>query len=137
MTGKAPPPAPREHWPGMILVVEDEAKLRHVMEEFLTLRGFTVCTAGSGDEALQLCERRVPATILLDIRMPGMDGLLTLKRLKIRYPNVTIVMITGMQEEEMMGEAMALGASDYLMKPFNFQYLETVLLSKLAAGTSR
>src|SRR3989338_3761800 len=82
MTGKAQPPAPREHWPGIILVVEDEPKLRGVMEEFLTLRGFTVYTAASGDEALQLCRRRVPTTVLLDIRMPGMDGLLALKQLK-------------------------------------------------------
>ena len=127
----------REHWPGMILVVEDEEKLRHLLEEFLTLRGFTVQTVASGDEALQMCDRKVPTTVLLDIRMPGMDGLLTLKKLKAHHPALTVVMITAVQEEEAMEEALALGATDYIMKPFNFEYLETTLLSKLLVGPKR
>ena len=125
----------QERWPGTILVVEDEAKLRHVLEEFLTLRGFTVRAAASGDEALQICDRQVPTTVLLDIRMPGMDGLLTLKQLKSRHPAVTVVMITGVEEEQAMREASVFGAHDYIMKPFNLKYLETTLLSKLLVGT--
>lgn len=126
----------RERWPGTVLVVDDEPKLRNVLEEFLTLRGFTVRTASSGDEALTLCSQHVPTTILLDIRMPGMDGLMTLKKLKACYPSVSVIMITGIQEEQAMEETVALGACDYILKPFDFEYLESTLLSKLLAGTT-
>ena len=124
-----------ERWPCRILVVDDEPKLRAILEQFLTLRGFCVSAASSGNEALGLLERDPSGmTVLLDVSMPGMDGLLVLKKIKASHPHVNVIMVTGLEEEQIMQEALTLGASDYITKPFNFEYLETVLLSKLLLG---
>jgi len=124
----------RERWPGTILVVDDEPKLRTILQEFLRLHGFTVTTAASGEEALEQLKRFAPTVVLLDIKMPGMDGLLTLKKIKAVQPRVIVIVITGLEEEQTMAQALALGAHDYITKPFNFEYLETILLSKILTG---
>ena len=124
-TGAAP------HWPGTILVVDDEPRLRAILCDFLKIQGFTAIMAGTGEEALASFERTRPSIVLLDVCMPGMDGLLTLKKMKALRSDVTVIMITGLEEEQNVAQAQALGADDYISKPFNLDYLQTVLLSKL------
>ena len=130
----ATPTSRATRWPGLILIVDDEPELRHLLQDFLELHGFRVAQAASGSEAVERFKQLSPAVVFLDIKMPGMDGLTTLRQLKAIQPNVTAVMLTGVEEEEAMEEALALGAEDYILKPFNFEYLETILLSKILLG---
>ena len=114
-----------------LLVVDDEPKIREMLQDFLERRGCSVDTAASGEEALQAAEAHPPPAVLLDICMGGMDGLATLPRLKMRYPHATVIMITGLEEDGAREQAMASGADDYILKPFNLEYLETILLAKI------
>ena len=127
-------PTRSERWPGTILVVDDEPKVRAILQEFLQTHGFTVATAASGEEALEVLARLSPTAVLLDVKMSGMDGLLALKKIKTVRPNATVIMITGLEEEKAMEEGLALGADGYILKPFNLEYLETALLSKILLG---
>ena len=131
----APPPRARgERWPGSILVADDEPKLRQILEEFLHLHGFTVLTAASGHEALERFLSHAPTVVLLDIRMPGMDGIETLRQMKAAQPDAVVIMMTGLEEEGLMTQALALGAYDYVIKPFDWTYLESTLLSRIILG---
>lgn len=127
----APQPTTPERWPGTILVVDDEPKLRAVLQDYLQRHGFSVQTAASGTDALNQLARCSPTMVLLDIKMPGMDGLATLKRLKAAHRDLPVIMTTGVEDEALMAKALALGAADYLTKPFNLEYLELTLLSKM------
>jgi len=73
--------------------------------------------------------------VLLDIKMPGMDGISTLKRIKEIDKNIGVVMITGFPEAENAKEAMELGAYDYIVKPFDLTYLKLVVLTKLLTSS--
>ncbi|MBI2103964.1 MAG: response regulator [Candidatus Omnitrophica bacterium] len=132
----APQPTRQERWPGAVLVVDDEPKLRHTLREFLELHGFTVLTAASGEDALRCIEQSPPTTVLLDIKMPGMDGLLTLKKIKSLQPKAVVIMMTSLEEEALVKQAFALGASDYFLKPFDLEGLESNLLSRILLGES-
>ena len=114
-----------------LLVVDDEPKIREMLQDFLERRGFSVDTAASGEEALQTAEAHPPTAVLLDICMGGMDGLAALPRLKRLYPHATVIMITGLEEDGAREQAMASGADDYILKPFNLEYLETILMAKI------
>lgn len=126
----------RTQWPGTILVVDDEPRLCAILQEFLELHGFTVQTAASGEEALERMEQTPPTVVLLDIQLCGMDGLATLKKIKAMPSNPTVIMMTGLEEEELMERALALGANDYVVKPFDLAYLESSLLSRILLGKS-
>ena len=118
---------------GSILLVDDEARLRSLLKEFLELNQFEVTTAGSGEEALAQLARAAPEAVLLDIVMPGMDGLSTLKHIRISHPNLPVILISHLDEDDKRQEAVILGANDYLLKPVNFEHLKTLLLLKLFA----
>ncbi len=128
---------PKAQWPASVLVVDDEPKLRSLLESFLQLHGLRTMTAGSGREALEALKTFDATIVLLDIKMPDMNGVETLKHIKSLKPHITVLMITGVEEEHTMQEALSLGAYDYLMKPFDLEYLETVLLGKILLGTDR
>lgn len=124
-----------QRWPGTILIVDDEPKLCEILRQFLESHGFRVIAqAGSGQEAVEQLKRHAPTVVLLDVKMPGMDGLATLRQLKALRPAVTVIMVTAFEEEDAMEEALALGADDYILKPVNTEYLETILLSKILLG---
>ena len=121
-------------WPGSILVVDNEPKICHILQEFLQSHGFSVITADSGASAIEAVRRSSPSVVLLDIAMPGMDGLTALQQIKHLRPATTVIMVTGLEEEQLMNRALSLGAYDYVLKPFNLDYLETTLLSKVLIG---
>ena len=123
--------APQAHHAGYILLVDDDSKFRHILQTFLELKGFQVRATGSGEDALQELAREEPRVVLLDVKMPGMDGLLTLKHLRLAHPNLPVIFATQMDEEEMIGEAGVLGVNDYLVKPFSFEFLEAILRTKI------
>jgi DNA-binding NtrC family response regulator len=114
---------------GSILIVDDEVESRQTVENFLSRRGFDVDIASSGEECLEKIRQRSFDIVLLDITMTGMDGLLTLKRIKDIDPKNKVVMVSALANQHILDEAKALGASDYIIKPFNFGALEASLLS--------
>ena len=122
------PPAQR---PGPILLVDNDPKFQQIMREFLALKGFRVIVASSGQEALEQLMCSDPWVVLLDMKMPEMDGLSTLKRIRVSHPNVPVIFVTQGDEEEIIGEARLLGVNDCLLKPFSFEALEAILLTKI------
>ena len=122
---------PRE--PGRrILVVDDAEGIRTYLANLLELRGYSVDTAEDGRRALALLEAGAsPDVILLDVMMPGMDGLETLRRMRERDPSVNVVMLSVVGRAQTIVEAMQLGAIDYLNKPFEEEELDLVLRGAL------
>jgi len=111
-----------------ILVVDDEDDVRLFLQDFLSEREFQVAAAGTGEEALELIEKEVPDIALLDLMMPGIDGLECLERIKAKHPKVHVIMITALNDESRIAKAKELGAFNYILKPFSLGYLETELL---------
>ena len=115
------------HSRATILLVDDEPKWRQILKEFLELHGFLTAAAGTGEEALTYLAREQPKVLVLDIRMPGMDGLLTLKHIRIYHPHLPVVIVSQSDEERVREEAGILGVCDYLVKPLNLEELRRVL----------
>nr|WP_320016696.1 response regulator [uncultured Desulfobacter sp.] len=107
--------------PVKILIVDDEKDFVEMFSLRLTRQGEKVSVAYSGQEALDLLEKTKIDVVILDIRMPGMDGIETLKKIKAAYPLVEVIMLTGHGSTETAVEGMKAGAFDYLMKPADFE----------------
>ena len=118
-----------------VLVVDDEPQAVELLEEFLTAKGYAVVGASGGEEALCRLKEERPHLMLLDIRMPVMDGLEVLRRAREIDREVGIVMVTAVNEESIGREALRIGAYDYITKPLDFDYLERVLWVKIAMMT--
>lgn len=116
---------------GNILVVDDEIEGRETVAHFLRRRGFSADVALSGEECVEKIKQKPFDLVLLDISLAGMDGLLTLKRIREINPNVKVIMSTGLANPELIEQAKSLGADDYLVKPFNFGSLEASLVALL------
>jgi DNA-binding NtrC family response regulator len=100
-----------------ILVVDDDAAFRHVVAGELRRMGHQVETAGSGEEAVAKVERFDPEVVLLDLRLPGMDGLETLKAVRARNAATEVIMLTGHGSIDTAIESIRVGAFDYVIKP--------------------
>jgi DNA-binding response OmpR family regulator len=122
--------------PGTLLVVDDEPKLQQLLKRFFESRGLRVAVAGTGEEALKALGQQ-PLAVLLDVNMPGMDGLMTLRKIKAAQPNLPVIMASAVGEEATVRGALDAGAYDYVTKPFNLEYLETVVLTKILLGMER
>jgi len=105
------------------LLVDDEESFRNTLSKRLTRRGMAVEQAGSGEEALAMLADCRPDVVLLDVKMPGMDGLTVLHKIKEADPLIEVVMLTGHASMEIAIRGMELGAFDYLMKPVEFEEL--------------
>src|SRR2546427_11826797 len=102
-----------------ILVVDDDKSTREYLATFLTSCGHTVECLGSGDEAIErLASGVAPSMMLLDIMLPGKDGIEVLSGLKALYPSLPIIILSGIGQIKTVVDAMRIGASDYLTKPF-------------------
>ena len=102
----------------LILVVDDEAHIVELVQLYLEREGFRVQSASTGTEALEAVDRLQPALVVLDVMLPGVDGLEVCKRLRAKS-DVPIVMLTARDEDVDKIVALELGADDYLTKPFN------------------
>ena len=125
--------APAMRVPGTLLIVDDDPQILRLMMAFFTSRGLKVLLANSGEEAIKAATQK-PTAVLLDVNMPGMDGLMTLKKLRGAYPDLPVVMVSGVGEDATVREALEAGADDYVVKPFSLEYLETVVLTKILLG---
>lgn len=112
---------------GKILVVDDRQEVRLLFEDFLSTKGFAVAAVGSGREALAILEKDRPDLIFLDLVMPGMDGLETLRQIKEKDATAQVVIVTAYADVETARRAMTLGASDYLGKPCGLALLLQVI----------
>jgi DNA-binding response OmpR family regulator len=115
--------------PLRVLIVDDEAELVSALEERLNLRGFQASGVTTGAEALSLVGEAPFDVVVLDLKMPGLDGLEVIRRIKAERPGLQIVLLTGWGSEEDAEKGKALGAYDYLMKPVKIMDLVRVLLS--------
>ncbi len=99
--------------------------------EFFTARNYEVFNALSGKEAIEIVKKHKPRIVLLDINMRGMDGIETLKRIKEIDKDVSVIMVTGVKDEDVEKKAKELGADDYITKPLSLEYLDKVVLLKV------
>ncbi len=102
-----------------ILVVDDQRAVCYSFQRFLQSEGFDVHTATSGEDALSVLNDANPDLVIMDVRMPEMDGLEVLRRIKESHPKVQVIMMTAFSTTEKAIEAIKLGAYDYLTKPFD------------------
>ena len=108
----------------LVLLVDDEVPFVETMTKRLTKRNLKVMAAHGGQEALDVLDKhRNTDVVILDVKMPGMDGIETLKEIRKAYPLTEVVMLTGHATVETAIEGMKLGAYDYLMKPCDMDQL--------------
>jgi DNA-binding NtrC family response regulator len=111
---------------GKILAIDDEKNIRHLIRSEFTLEGFDVITAGSGEEGLEKFNRGPFDVVFLDLKLPGIDGIETLRQLKRQSSKTEVIMITGHGEIKSAVASMKLGARDYVTKPFKLDELLTL-----------
>ncbi|MFH1201705.1 MAG: response regulator [Candidatus Omnitrophota bacterium] len=114
-----------------ILVVDDEEDQREVISYYLANRGYDVVTASNSREALAKLLMDKPQLILLDIRMPQMDGMECLRRIKKLEEDVPVIMVTCITDIDTAKKALGLGAVDYITKPLGYSALETAISTYL------
>jgi DNA-binding NtrC family response regulator len=119
--------------PIKILLVDDEEDFVEMLSLRLKAVGEEVTPAHSGKECLQVLEQRDVDVVILDVKMPGMDGIETLQEIKRRFPLVEVILMTGHGTVESAIEGKALGAFDYLLKPADFNEL----MEKLEAARKK
>jgi CheY-like chemotaxis protein len=110
-----------------ILVVDDEDALRTVLSSELESEGYIVATAGDGDEAISILQGKVFDLVLLDIKMPRVDGFEVLRFIKERYPATKVIMLTGFADLKNAIESKKLGAEDFVSKPYDLVDLLTTI----------
>lgn len=115
-----------------LLVVDDEIGTCDFLRNFFSEKGYDVSWATNGEEALTRSSQKHPDLVLLDVRMPGISGLEVLRRLRKGENPPKVVMITAVEDREVIEEAKRLGAEDYIIKPFVLDYLESVVLRKVS-----
>src|SRR4051794_28541612 len=115
MSAEQPPGTP------CCLVVDDEPRLRQVLMHLMRSDGFTCFEAGNGEEAIAQLQRHPITLVMSDLRMPKMDGLELLRQVRARWPDTAVVMITAVADVEVAVSCLAIGAMDYLTKPFHLE----------------
>lgn len=106
-----------------ILVVDDQFGIRILLQEVLTQEGYEVLLAPNGQDALAVMQTQTPDLVLLDMKIPGMDGIEILRAMRKRGTDVKVVMMTAYGELDLIEEAKELGALDHFTKPFDIDEL--------------
>jgi DNA-binding response OmpR family regulator len=106
-----------------LLLVDDEERFLSTTSKLITQKGIKVFTATSGADALEILKRENIHVVILDVKMPGMDGMATLNEIKCRFPLVEVIMLTGHGTIESAVEGLKSGATDYLTKPIEIEVL--------------
>ena len=115
-----------------VLVVDDDAAVRQVLVDFVEANGYRAKGVEDGRKALRVVKTLKPQIILLDILIPGMSGIETLRRLRHEAPETAVIMISAQTDHDVAVQALDLGAYDYIVKPLDYEYLKWVLLTKMA-----
>jgi two-component system response regulator PilR (NtrC family) len=114
-----------------ILVADDEQSMREFLDIMLKREGYRVSSASNGEEVLKLVEKDLFDLILMDIRMPKMDGISVLKNIKVLSPETTVIMITAYASADTAIKAMKEGAYDYITKPFKVEEIKLIIKNAL------
>ena len=101
-----------------IVICDDEPGVREALKLILE-REYTLTFVTNGEEALAALARRVPAMVILDVKMPKMDGLEALRRISQQHPGLKVLVISGYESADIAAQAIACGAADYLTNPFD------------------
>lgn len=115
-----------------IVVVDDEVEICEFLKAFFEDRDYHVFTAHNGEQALETIKKTSPNVVLLDLHMPGMDGMKVLQKVKVEFPKLKVIMVTAIETQEKIEEAMRLGADNYITKPLSLEYLEKDVSEKIA-----
>lgn len=105
--------------PRLILVVDDQMGVRRLIQEVFREVGYRVATAAHGQEAMALCSMEMPDLVLLDMKMPVMDGVETLRSMRHLYPELPVIFMTAVGDGERVNEVLSLGARNFISKPFD------------------
>ncbi|MFQ5829007.1 MAG: response regulator [Candidatus Methylomirabilia bacterium] len=122
---------------GTILVVDDEEDICQLFLRSLALEGFEVAAVGSGPEALAVVDREPPDLIILDLALPGMDGIETLRRIRERGVDSKVLILTAYGTAQRAREALALGAREFVSKPFDLHRLLRLLIEEAGEAAMR
>ena len=115
-----------------LLVVDNEIDICNFVKMFFESRGFDVLTALNGDEAMKVLEHVKPEIVILDVVMRTEDeGIQYIPKIRAKSPDSRILMITGVDDKELVEKAKKLGANDYLTKPLVLEYLESTVMGKV------
>ncbi|MFT5387797.1 MAG: two-component system response regulator (stage 0 sporulation protein F) [Lysobacterales bacterium] len=117
-----------------LLIVDDEDDIREFAKSFFTKRSIDVVTASGGAEALRMVNVEKPDLILLDITMEDMTGIEVLRKLRADKNDVKVIMVTGVEDLEVVNEANSWGVKGYVHKPLALDELEKVVMGELAVG---
>jgi CheY-like chemotaxis protein len=116
-----------------LLVVDDHAETREILQVYFSGHGFEVTTAGTGKEALEAIERIADFdVVLLDVFLPSVGGMEVLTEINRRKPRPSVILLTGLADREIAHDALRLGAFDYILKPFNLLHVEDSVNACLA-----
>ncbi len=110
-----------------ILIIDDERPIRETLEMFLREKGYEVLTSEDGEGGLEALQNERPEIVILDIRLPGMDGLEVLRRIREAGEYIHVIMITAYRDAETTKQAMKLGAYEYIHKPLDADEFEVAI----------
>jgi two-component system, response regulator, stage 0 sporulation protein F len=119
-----------------ILVVDDQFGIRILLNEVLQKEGYDTYQAANGLQALEVLNDHVPDLVLLDMKIPGMDGIEILKRMKVLRPDIKVIIMTAYGELDMIQEAMDLGAITHFAKPFDIDDIRKAVAKHLKTSSS-
>jgi DNA-binding response OmpR family regulator len=122
--------------PTCVLVIDDEPRLLQVIESFLSIEGFEVICSQSAEDGLRLVADRTPDIVVIDINMPGMDGLEVCRRIKSHAPGLPVLIFSGRGSWSDGERSRLAGAGDFVEKPFNLRELAALIRSHIAAPHS-
>ena len=115
-----------------ILIADDELDVCNILKDYFVFKGYDVHLAHNGESAVNLVREIKPHVIMLDILMPGMGGLETLREIRKINTTAGIIMVTAITDEETLRKTRELGADDYIIKPFDLHYVETSVMGKIS-----
>jgi two-component system response regulator (stage 0 sporulation protein F) len=116
-----------------ILIVDDQFGIRILLNEVFQKEGYKTFQAANGLQALDIVKKHAPDLVLLDMKIPGMDGIEILKRMKVIDPDIRVIIMTAYGELDMIQEAKDLGAITHFAKPFDIDDIRAAVRNNLAA----
>jgi len=119
---------------GAILIVDDDSQLRQSFEKLLTEEGYSVRTAASGETGLDVVRESVPDLVVIDVRLPGMNGLETFRAMREIEPKLPVIVMTAFGTTDVAIEATKLGAFEYVLKPFEIPDILTLIKQAIEVG---
>jgi two-component system, NtrC family, response regulator AtoC len=133
-TAPTPPDPPTPRGLGRILVIDDDPDIVELLTGYFVESGYDVVAALHGGDGLMLADIDRPDVVLLDIKMPGMSGTEVLQQLKVRRPELPVIIVSGYADAELARRSLRRGAFDYIRKPFDLEHLHRCVAAAFGAA---